>query len=125
MFSKDLPIVKNIKIGHIYLSDDAPLQMTVKISMEKSAGIWRFNNSFILEKEFKTKISVLQEYIMHNDTEDVNPLILWEGAKVVLWGEIIAYASFRKKQKQKARTSLERKIEELEKNTQSHSIGET
>ena len=85
--------------------------------------------TLIFEKEFKIKIrSVLQEYIRHNDTEDVNPLILWEGAKAVLRGEIIAYASFKKKQKEKIRTSLEKKIEELEK-TQSLwgiiSIGET
>ena len=96
MFSKELPIVKNIKFGRIHLLNHAALQMTVKSSIEKSAGIWGFNNS-VLEKELKTKTrSVLQEYIRHNDTEDVNPLILWEGAKVVLHGEIIAYASFRK-----------------------------
>lgn len=116
LFSKDITTVKHIKISQIYLSDHAPLQMTLRSSKKKRGGIWRFNNSLLSENEFKTKLKgVLQDYIMYNDTEDINPVILWEGAKVVLRGEIIAYASFRKKQKENARKSLEKKIEELEK----------
>lgn len=100
MFAKDLSLVNSIKIGQIYLSDNAPLQMTLKGSKEKEASIWRFNNSLLLEKGFKIKLStVLQEYVTYNDTEEINAVILWEGAKVVLRGEIIAYASFRKKKK--------------------------
>ncbi len=57
---------------------------------------------------------MLQDYITFNDTEDVNPVTLWEGAKVVIRGEIIAYTSFRKKQRENARKSLEKKIEKLE-----------
>lgn len=44
--------------------------------------------------EFKTKINwVLQDCIKYIDTEGINPVILWEGAKAVLRGEIISYAS--------------------------------
>lgn len=35
---------------------------------------------------------VLQDFIMYSDTEDINTVILWEGATVVLRGEITAYA---------------------------------
>ena len=35
-----------------------------------------------------------------NDTEDLDPITLWEGAKAVLRGYIISYSSTRKKKKQ-------------------------
>ena len=42
----DLSTVKSIKIGkYIY---HVPLQMTLRISKEKGAGIWRLNNSLLL-----------------------------------------------------------------------------
>lgn len=46
IFAKNLPLVENIKIGHIYLSDHAPLQMTIN-NDERPSSIWRFNNPLL------------------------------------------------------------------------------
>lgn len=61
---------------------------TLRSGKENNAGIWRFNNSLLSENELKTKL--IHKYIMYNDTEEINVVILWEGSKVVLRGEIIS-----------------------------------
>ncbi len=53
MFSKDIVTIRSIKIGQIHLSDHAPLQISLNTGKEKIAGTWRFNNSLLLENEFK------------------------------------------------------------------------
>lgn len=49
-----------------------------------------------------------------NDTEEVNSVILWEGAKAVLRGEIIRYSSAKKRQREQIKTELELEIKTLE-----------
>ena len=41
----------------------------------------------------------LKEYVEINDTEDIDPITLWEGAKAALRGYIISYSSTRKKRR--------------------------
>ena len=56
----------------------------------------------------------LKEYLEFNDTEDINSIILWEGAKAVLRGELIRYFSLKKKQREQFKTELEIQIKALE-----------
>ena len=46
--------------------------------------------------------------------EDINSIILWEGAKAVLRGELIRYSSLKKKQREQLKTELEIQIKALE-----------
>ncbi len=88
MFSNDIATIRSIKNGQIHSSDHAPLQISLSTGKEKNAGTWRFDNSLLWENEFKIKVKrVLQDYITCNDTEDVNPVTLWEGAKAVIRGD--------------------------------------
>lgn len=117
MFSKDLNRVETIKIGPIHLSDHAPVQMRISINHRKKSCIWRLNNSLLKEEDFKLKIrKVIKDYVELNDTAEINSIILWEGLKAVLRGEIIAYASFKKKQMSQERIKLEKEMTQLEKN---------
>ena len=45
--------------------------------------------------EFKGKIKKeLKTYLEDNDRGNVNPVMLWDAAKAVLWGEIISESAF-------------------------------
>lgn len=53
-------------------------------------------------------------YIQENDKGDVNPTILWDAAKAVLRGSIIAKTSLQKKQKNKKLFDLQEQLRNLE-----------
>lgn len=58
--------------------------------------------------------NILTEYVKINDTEEIDPIILWEGAKAVIRGHIIAYASAKKRTREAQQKRLSEQIKQLE-----------
>lgn len=48
-----------------------------------------------------------------NDSPEVSASLLWETGKAVITGKIISYSSYRKKQNQQLKNSLEQRIKQL------------
>ena len=65
--------------------------------------------------EFKEKMKKeLRTYLDENDDGNVNPVILWDAAKAVLWGEIISGSAFIKKVKTQKLLNLQKQLTEPE-----------
>ena len=115
MFKNHISMVAECHIKEITLSDHALISLKLNFDLEKGQKTWRLNNSLLQIDDFKTKIKLaLKNYLEINDTGEVDPLILWEGMKVVLRGEIISFASYKKKEREKRTKELEQSIKTLE-----------
>ena len=76
---------------------------------------WRSNVSLLNNAETVEDLrQQLKEYFETNDNGEVNPSILWEGAKAVIRGKIIQISSQQKRKRLAEKLSLENKIKLLE-----------
>uniref|UniRef100_A0A8C6U322 Endonuclease/exonuclease/phosphatase domain-containing protein n=1 Tax=Neogobius melanostomus TaxID=47308 RepID=A0A8C6U322_9GOBI len=116
VFKDTLSRIIECKIHEITLSDHAPISLKICLDEEKGQTLWRFNNSLLQTEDFQLKInSAIKEYLEFNDIDEINPVILWEGLKTVIRGEIICFSSRKKKERLKQINYLEGKINKLEK----------
>lgn len=93
--------------------------MKLKIGSNKQFKYWRANVSLLYNGTIQQEIRRgLIHYIECNDKDNVTPSVLWEAAKVVLRGNIIALSSRFKKKRLAEQLELENKIKELEKKYQ-------
>lgn len=114
-FGKDRSRIKDADIGSMDLSDHAPIYITLNLENSPRNTTWRFNSSLLNDPSFKKQMSVeIQMYIEDNVTEDVSPPIVWDAAKAVLRGKIIAAASLKKKKRQKKLLDLQNELKLLE-----------
>lgn len=90
--------VKSCEILPLTVVDHALAIMEMDLGSIRGTSIWRFNNSLLRYNIFKAKIYWFRIYIQSNNNGEVTPVILWEAAKATLRGEIIPYASWKKKQ---------------------------
>lgn len=105
-------------IEPITLSDHAPVILKLKIGPNKQFKYWRANVSLLNKEANQKEIKqAICDYIEFNDTGDVTPTILWERAKSVLRGNIIALSSKLKKKRLAEQIELE-SIEIYTKNAQ-------
>lgn len=115
MFKKDTALVKQCHIGTRSLSDHATVMLKISLNLKRGKNLWRMNNSLLQDLPFKEKINkCLKDYYEVNDTGEVNKIMVWEGAKAVLRGEIIAYASAKKRRQEQLRNELEIRVKVLE-----------
>ena len=115
MFKNYVSRVVECNINSITLSDHAMITMKLNLDLEVGQTLWRLNNSLLQMEDFKTKIrSIFKNYLEINDTEDIEPVTLWEGAKAVLRGEIISFASYKKREREKGIKEIEQSIRILE-----------
>ena len=102
-------------IEPITLSDHAPIILKIDLSMYSSFRYWRLNVSLLNNTETVEDLrQQLKEYFETNDNGEVNPSILWEGAKAVIRGKIIQISSQLKRRRLEEQLSLENKIKLLE-----------
>lgn len=81
-------------IDPVYLSDHAAVKLTVRLDISPRKNIWKMNNSLLQDNILVEKMThILAEYVKMNKTNEISPVTLWEGAKAVLRGHIISYAS--------------------------------
>lgn len=74
----------------ITLSDHALITIKFNLDLEVGHTLGRLNNSLLQMEDFKIKTrSTIKNYLEINDTEQVEPVTLWKGAKALLRGEII------------------------------------
>lgn len=77
--------------------------------------LWRLNIGMLNDPTFRNSMEKgLALYAQDNDNEEVNPSILWDAAKAVLRGKIIARTAALKKMKTLTLTSLQEKLRDLE-----------
>lgn len=115
MFKKDVSLAQNCTISSINIADHAAISLTVKLKNAKRTSIWRLNNSLLQDKKFVERMqNIITEYVKINDTEEIDPIILWEGAKAVIRGQIIAYASAKKRTREAQQKRLSEQIKQLE-----------
>lgn len=117
IFNKDRSRIKESVIGTIDLSDHAPVYPTVDLGNYQRNSTWRFNSSLFNDPLFKKQMSNdIQMYIIENDNGEISPPILWDAAKAVLRGKLIAIAFVKKKKKQRQRKlfKLQNQLKSLE-----------
>ena len=102
-------------IEPITLSDHAPIILKIDLGMHSFFRYWRSNVSLLNNAETVEDLrQQLKEYFETNDNGEVNPSILWEGAKAVIRGKIIQISSQQKRKRLAEKLSLENKIKLLE-----------
>ena len=115
MSGSDLYRASVCKIEPITISDHAPVILKINIGPIKQFKYWRLNVSLLNDELVKEEIHKdLINYFDINDNGTVSPSILWEGAKAVMRGSIIAISSRLKKQRLAQQDTLEREIKKLE-----------
>lgn len=73
-----------------------------------------YGNSILNDRTFISSMEKeIATYMQDNNTEDVNPSILWDAAKAVLRGKIIAKTAALKKMKTEKLTNLQEKLRDL------------
>lgn len=112
---QDAHKVTSCHIEPITISDHSPVVMTVNVDSDKRHKYWRLNVSLLNDPDVVQKIKVeIKNYLELNDNGEVSPSILWEAAKVVIRGKIIAISSGLKKEREKKQLQLEKNIKDLE-----------
>ena len=115
VFNADLHRLKECKVGQRDLSDHAGVYLTFHLDGRRRKTLWRLNTSLLNNTSFREEMeSDLTVYLQDNDTGDVNPGILWDAAKAVLRGKIIARTAMIKKAKAEYLLKLQEQLKELE-----------
>lgn len=115
----DLYRVKECKIEPITISDHAPVTLKMELGPKKSFRYWRLNVSLLNDEIIKQEIrQELKHYFEANEDDTISPVTLWEGAKAVMRGCIIAISCRLKKQRVNSQNKLEEKIKQLEREHQ-------
>ena len=112
----DIYRASEYNIEPITISDHAPVTIKIQIGLKKQIKYWRLNVSLLNDEAIQQELRKnLTDYLKCNDNDTVSPSNLWEAAKVVMRGNIIAISSRLKKQRQAQQVELEREIKKLEK----------
>lgn len=91
--------MKECEIGIADLSDHNVIKLKIDLNTRKKNTLWRLNVGILNNKEIVKQIkNYIKLYIEENDTGEVNPVIVWDAAKAVTRGEVIAMtaAAFKK-----------------------------
>lgn len=77
--------------------------------------MWRLNTGMLNDPAFvKQMIADLNLYLQDNDNGETNPSIVWDAAKAVLRGKIIAWSTMLKKKKSQELLQLQDRLKVLE-----------
>lgn len=106
--------VHTILIDTHVISDQIMVILTVKLNSKKGKYLWRTNNSLLQDGRLKETVKKTFEYLKLNDTNEIIGIILWEGVKAVVRGEIMKYSSVKKRQRKQIKMELELQIKVLE-----------
>lgn len=97
------------------ISDHGPVILSLRLSPEKPAKLWRLNVSLLNNPKIVQDIKdELKNFLEHNDNDEVSVSTLWDAAKAVLRGKIIALSSKLKKERERLQSDWEESIKNLE-----------
>ena len=115
IISNDLVnIVNKSEIKPSFKSDHSLACITLNFeSIERGPGIFKLNNSLLLDTEYKALIIQSINEIRLLNT-DANPLVRWELIKSTIRNETLKFSKYKKKQKTEQINNLVIDIEKLE-----------
>lgn len=93
-------LVEHVDIGHIALSDHAPVVMAIQpIRPNERSFSWRLNAMLLMdEKVTKFLKEQTDLFLEFNDKDGADPRIVWDTYKAYMRGMIISYTSQKKKE---------------------------
>lgn len=111
MYNRDIHKVRSCRIGQRDISDHAGVYLKIQLQNIQKNTLWRLNTGMLNDQTFIAGMTTeLDLYIQENDTGDVDPAILWDAAKAVLRGSVIAKTSLLKKLKNKKLFDLQEQL---------------
>ena len=115
MNSWDLHKVEDCKIGVADISDHNAINLSIHLNRRQKHTMWRLNVGIMNNKTVTKQIKMeIKKYIEENDTDEVNPTILWDAMKAVIRGKLIAITSPQKKLKCAAYFNLDENLKNME-----------
>lgn len=118
MFNKDLNRIKDCRLGQRDISDHSGIYLNLHLDGQPRKTLWRLNTGMMNDPTFtESMTNDLNLYMQENDNGETNPSIIWDAAKAVLRGKIIARSAMLKKQKTQKLLKLQERLKDLE-NTQ-------
>ena len=119
---------KKIEIVSSILSDQNAMRLDINYRKKsvKNTNIWRLNNTLLNNQEITEEIKEeIKKYLETNDNENTMTQNLWDAAKAILRGKLIALQSYLKKQETSQVNNLTLYLEQLEKkNKKTPKLGE-
>lgn len=89
------------------ISDHAPLSVTIRTSGEVGERVWRLSGGWIADPEIQEAMPEALCNFWIDNTESVNPRILWDSFKACLRGEYIKRIAQQKRQSVQSLPQLE------------------
>ena len=112
---------KKIETISSIFSDNSAMRLDINYRKKavKNINIWRLNNTLLNNQEITEEIKEkIKKYVETNDNENTMTQNLWDAAKEVLRGKIIAIQSYLKKQETTQINNLTLHLKQLEKEQQ-------
>lgn len=102
MYNRDLNRIKECRLGQRILSDHSGIYLNLHLDGRQRKTLWRLNTGLLNNPSFlKMMETDLNIYLQENDNGETNPSIIWDAAKAVLQGKIIARSATLKKRRPK------------------------
>ena len=83
---------------------------------KRGPGYWKFNNSWVNDKQFVSQINSKIEDYFHETMEISNPVIRWDFLKFKMRQFCMSYSKQKSRERKQNRMSLESKLKKLENN---------
>lgn len=115
--SKLIPLIKDITYHPILVSDHGPVSVDLDLATLANARRrnWRFDPTLLKEDFFLKKFEEhILTYIQENDNGEVNDMILWEGLKAVIRGQVISFTAAKRISEETEFRNIETKLQQLE-----------
>ena len=112
---------KKIEIESSIFSDNSTMSLDInyKKKTARNAKTWRLNNMFLNNQQVTEVIKrEIQKFLETNNNENMTTQSLWDAAKAVLRGKLIAIQSYLKKQEKHQIDNLILHVKQLEKEEQ-------
>ena len=112
---KKIEIISNIFSDHNVMR----LEVNYRETNVKNTNTWRLNNTLLNKQEITEEIKEdIKKYLETNDSENTTIQNLWDAAKAVLRGKLIAIQAYLKKQEKSQVNNLTLHLKKLEKEEQ-------
>lgn len=91
-FNSDRHRLKDCTIGVRDISDHSPVYLTLHLDVKKKNTLWRLNTSILNDKKCNEFIKKeFEDYMDNNNNGEVSPSVLWDAAKSVIRGKLVAF----------------------------------
>ena len=112
---------KKIEIISSIFSNHNAMRLDIKYKKKtvRNTNTWRLNNTFLNKKQVTEKIKrEIKKFLETNDNENMTTQNLWDAAKAVLRGKLIAIQTYLKKQEKYWIDNLTLHLRQLDKKEQ-------